>query len=140
MSSNYDETLELLRRGHEDGDRDAARYALHLCAMQRILMPPWLSSVVKEAIEASTRGRADDSLGFGDGARLKAWRLDWLQSRDWAIRATAESKVAPYVPAGATLKKRALIQAMAEFHHISVKAVEKILYPPRKTPTRRPEK
>ncbi|MCC6609605.1 MAG: hypothetical protein IT515_08045 [Burkholderiales bacterium] len=135
----HEEMLEIYRRAHEAGDPDSARHALLLVAgVPGLVMPRWLAQMVIAAIVKSDRGEADELFWFGNEAALVARRKRFREGRDYSIRHSIEHAVAWHEARGTGVTKKQIIEAAAQKHRLSVKAIEKILYPP--SPTGRGKK
>lgn len=99
-------------------------------------MPDWLAEIVSKAFASLEKGRPDDLLGLGNEKILAKWRKSNMEARNVAIReefaevtnGTEGTEHLRY------LTKQKIMELLAETHHLSRKAIEKILYTP-KSPT-----
>ena len=127
--------LAFLESVHSQGSQNAARAALDLCAVREIPMPRWLAKAVHEAIAKSGKGISEDVFGFGNKKMLAAWRKIWLAGRDTTIREGIADGFQWCIDHGYNVSEAEFIKYTAHRHKMTIKAVEKIYYAPKKAPT-----
>ena len=116
---DWSATLRQLHFSHLDGDPDAARKALEVCAVTCLPMPPWLAEIVKRALVKSDRGEADDVLGMGsEKARVR------LRKRYLGRRNTAIAQDHDYLRQEG---ERDVTEHLARLHKLSPKTIEKAI-------------
>jgi hypothetical protein len=83
---DWHEKLEQLRVAHAEGNPDAARKALRVCAVAGLPLPRWLAMIVMRAVGTFEVGKEDTVLGFGSesmrvrlGKRYRKARGEELQ-------------------------------------------------------------
>jgi len=118
--------LNRLREEHLNGSPTAARTALSICATRAIVMPKWLAKIVNESIAKSDAGDKDNPLGFGNPKMITVWKNERLKRRNQSLRLDFERLSEMF---GENMSKGKIIKWLSETHHISVKVVEKSIYP-----------
>ena len=124
--ASWGAALERLGLRHQEGDPDAARTALGVCALAGLAMPPWLATLVQAALLTSDRGEAEDVFGFGSEEQRVRLHKRHLRNRDAAIAQGHQFLRGELGASG-------VIGHLAKLHGLSPKGLETALRKSKKT-------